>query len=162
MKISIGSPIVDGPWGGGNLFLINLKNYLQDHGHDVLFDLKDPDLDIILFTDPRTGRGSTSNYGKKDIKRYKKKNNKVKVVQSINECDQRKNTKNIGAIHCAKVAHDNLLKQQRELKDKDFDMKVTNFRNHYTYEIKVLLVASSKGHRLHIPSDREIRFFGQP
>ena len=74
----------------------------------------------------------------------------------------RKNTKNIGAIHCAKVAHDNLLKQQRELKDKDFDMKVTNFRNHYTYEIKVLLVASSKGHRLHIPSDREIHFFGQP
>lgn len=99
MKISIGSPIVDGPWGGGNLFLINLKNYLQDHGHDVLFDLKDPGLDIILFTDPRTGRGSTSNYGKKDIKRYLKKNNKVKVVQRINECDQRKNTKNINKLY---------------------------------------------------------------
>ena len=25
MKISIGSKIIDGPWGGGNLFVINLK-----------------------------------------------------------------------------------------------------------------------------------------
>ena len=29
MKISIGSKIFDGPWGGGNLFVINLKNYLM-------------------------------------------------------------------------------------------------------------------------------------
>ena len=43
MKVSIGSRVINGPWGGGNLFLINLKNYLQDHGHDVLFDLKDHD-----------------------------------------------------------------------------------------------------------------------
>ena len=28
MKISIGTNIKDGPWGGGNLFAINLKNYL--------------------------------------------------------------------------------------------------------------------------------------
>ena len=33
MKISIGSKIIDGPWGGGNLFVINLKNYLIDKGH---------------------------------------------------------------------------------------------------------------------------------
>ena len=29
MKISIGTNIKDGPWGGGNLFAINLKNYLE-------------------------------------------------------------------------------------------------------------------------------------
>ena len=29
MKISIGTKIKDGPWGGGNLFAINLKNYLE-------------------------------------------------------------------------------------------------------------------------------------
>ena len=28
MKISIGSKIVDGPWGGGNLFVKNLAKYL--------------------------------------------------------------------------------------------------------------------------------------
>ena len=35
MKISIGSKIV-GSWGGGNLFAINLSNYLLDKGHDYL------------------------------------------------------------------------------------------------------------------------------
>ena len=39
MKISIGSKIVQGPWGGGNLFAINLSNYLKDTGHEVFYDL---------------------------------------------------------------------------------------------------------------------------
>ena len=30
MKIAIGSRIVKGPWGGGNLFTISLKKYLQE------------------------------------------------------------------------------------------------------------------------------------
>ena len=37
MKISIGSKIVQGPWGGGNLFAINLSNYLKDRGHEVYY-----------------------------------------------------------------------------------------------------------------------------
>ena len=32
MKISIGSRIIDGPWGGGNLFVVNLKKYLIKNG----------------------------------------------------------------------------------------------------------------------------------
>ena len=36
MKISIGTRIKDGPWGGGNLFAINLKNYLISKNHIVL------------------------------------------------------------------------------------------------------------------------------
>ena len=93
MKISFGSEIVTGPWGGGNLFLINLKNYLTSNGHQVVFGLDDKDVDIILFTDPRTGRGSTSLISSKDIKKYKRHINKnVKVIQRINECDERKNT----------------------------------------------------------------------
>jgi len=38
MKISIGSKIIEGPWGGGNLFVINLKNYLISNGasHTVI------------------------------------------------------------------------------------------------------------------------------
>ena len=75
MKISFGSEIVEGPWGGGNLFLINLMNYLNEKGHEVVFNLKDDDIDIILFTDPRTGRGSTSTFSEKQIKKYKKKIN---------------------------------------------------------------------------------------
>ena len=91
MKISFGSKIIEGPWGGGNLFLINLKEYLEANGHTIVFDLKDKDIDIILFTDPRKGRGSTSTFGKKEIKKYiSKVNKKTRVVQRINECDERK------------------------------------------------------------------------
>tara|TARA_B100001564_G_C20662271_1_gene682123 strand:- start:2351 stop:3307 length:957 start_codon:yes stop_codon:yes gene_type:complete len=100
MKISFGSKIIEGPWGGGNLFLINLKEYLETNGHSVVFDLKDKDIDIILFSDPRTGKGSTSTFSKKDIKKYiSKVNKKTKVVQRINECDERKNTKNINKLY---------------------------------------------------------------
>ena len=37
MKVSIGTNVKDGPWGGGNLFAINLTNYLinNDQGIDV-------------------------------------------------------------------------------------------------------------------------------
>ena len=34
MKISIGSKIIQGPWGGGNLFAINLSNYLKSLADD--------------------------------------------------------------------------------------------------------------------------------
>ena len=51
MKISIGSKIIDGPWGGGNLFVKNFKNYLEDKNHEVINHLLDDDIDVILFTD---------------------------------------------------------------------------------------------------------------
>ena len=40
MKVSIGSRIVNGPWGGGNLFVKNLSNYLEQNGHKVIYDLE--------------------------------------------------------------------------------------------------------------------------
>ena len=39
--------------GGGNLFIINLSNYLIKEGHTVVYDLIDKDIDLILLTDPR-------------------------------------------------------------------------------------------------------------
>jgi hypothetical protein len=37
MKISIGTNIKDGPWGGGEIyFAINLKKYLIDKNHSVI------------------------------------------------------------------------------------------------------------------------------
>ena len=50
MKVSIGSRIVEGPWGGGNLFAINLRDYLIKKGHKVVFDLAHSDIDLILLT----------------------------------------------------------------------------------------------------------------
>jgi len=93
MKISIGSKIVDGPWGGGNLFVKNLSNYLINKGHKVIYDLSEPDINLILLTDPRSKRESSSTFNHIDINRYKKLvNSNVSVVQRINECDERKYT----------------------------------------------------------------------
>ena len=47
MKVSIGAKIIDGPWGGGNLFVINLSSHLIEKGHEVVYDLIDDDKDLI-------------------------------------------------------------------------------------------------------------------
>ena len=100
MKVSIGSKIVEGPWGGGNLFVKNLSTYLIELGHEVIFDLSDSDIDLILLTDPRSRRESSSTFNHKEINLYKKFiNPNVSVVQRINECDERKNTKNINNFY---------------------------------------------------------------
>ena len=39
MKVSIGTNVKDGPWGGGNLFAINLTNYLKEYNHEVVYNL---------------------------------------------------------------------------------------------------------------------------
>ena len=107
MKVSIGSKIVEGPWGGGNLFAINLSNYLKDNNHEVVYDLTSKDIDLILLTDPRSRSESSSTFNHKDIKQYIKYiNPNVVVVQRINECDERKNTKNINNfyLNASKIA----------------------------------------------------------
>jgi len=100
MKISIGSKIVEGPWGGGNLFAINLTNFLSKLGHDVIYDLSEPDIDLILLTDPRSRSESSSTFNHIEIKKYIKHiNPNTVVVQRINECDERKNTRNINQFY---------------------------------------------------------------
>jgi len=100
MKISIGSKIVEGPWGGGNLFVKNISSFLQKNGHKVIYDLTDPDIDLILLTDPRSRKESSSTFNHIDIEKYKKYVNKnVAVVQRINECDERKNTSGTNEIY---------------------------------------------------------------
>jgi hypothetical protein len=95
MKVSIGSKIKSGPWGGGNLFVVNLKNFLESQNHEVVFNLDDADIDIILMTDPRFISESSS-FDYLDVKLYKKLVNPNSVViHRINECDERKNTKNL-------------------------------------------------------------------
>ena len=85
MKVSIGSKIVRGPWGGGNLFAINLTNFLNERGHKVIYDLSEPDIDLILLTDPRSRGESSSTFNHEDIKQYKKYvNPNVAVVQRVN------------------------------------------------------------------------------
>ena len=70
MKICIGAKIMTGPWGGGNLFYINLSKYLELNGVDVVYDLKDKDIDLILLTDPRL-LSESSSLTDFDIRYYK-------------------------------------------------------------------------------------------
>jgi len=98
-KISIGANIVKGPWGGGNLFFKNFKSYFESLNIEVINHLVDPDIDIILLTDPRKNSLSSS-FTHIEIEKYKKNiNNKVVVVQRINECDERKSTKGINNFY---------------------------------------------------------------
>ena len=92
MKISIGTKIQDGPWGGGNLFAINFSEYLRNNGHEVVFNLSDDDIDIILLTEPRKTSPSSA-FTNFDVVNYLNYiNNDALVVHRINECDEHKDT----------------------------------------------------------------------
>ena len=92
MKISIGTNIKNGPWGGGNLFAINLTNYLIQKGHNVTSNLEDNDIDIILLTEPRKTSESSA-FTHIDVNNYLNyKNQNAIVIHRINECDERKGT----------------------------------------------------------------------
>ena len=106
MKISIGTNIKDGPWGGGNLFAINLREYLIDNGYDVVTNLEDNDIDLILLTEPRKTSESSA-FTHIDILKYRQfVKNDVVVVHRINECDERKNSNYVNQylIEANKVA----------------------------------------------------------
>ncbi len=91
-KVAIGSIIVEGPWGGGNLFAKNLWNFLEENNFSVVNDLLDNDIDLILLTEPRF-ESESSSISSMEAWFYKKFVNKnVKIIQRINECDERKNT----------------------------------------------------------------------
>ena len=52
MKIMFNRKVIDGPWGGGNLFVKAMSEYLKQKGCDVCFDFED-DIDIIFMVDPK-------------------------------------------------------------------------------------------------------------
>jgi glycosyltransferase involved in cell wall biosynthesis len=90
-KVSIGSNIMEGPWGGGNQFAISLSRYLEKRGWEVVSGLRDGDIDVIVLTEPRI-TSETGAYNQKHISRYLVKKPDTIVVHRINECDERKGT----------------------------------------------------------------------
>ncbi len=99
MKVAIGSLIKKGPWGGGNLFISNLSEYLESNNVNVYFDLKRKDLDIVLLIDPRKD-SLNSTFNHKDIRKYVNLvNDEAVVIHRINECDERKDTNHINQFY---------------------------------------------------------------
>ena len=89
MRIAIGSIVVDGP--KTVVILLKTSKFLIDNGHDVHFDLKANNLDIILMIDPRKD-SLNSTFDHLDVQKYKKFiNSNAIVIHRINECDE-KNT----------------------------------------------------------------------
>ena len=106
----IGSKIIEGPWGGGNLYVKNFTEYLKRQGITVVHDLYDHDIDVIILMDPRKSSYS-STFTHKDIVNYKKYiNNKAFVIHRFNECDERKGTVGLNKflIEANKVSDKNI------------------------------------------------------
>ena len=92
MKVSIGTNIKNGPWGGGNLFAINLRDYLISQGHEITYSLKDRDIDVIVLSEPRKTSESSA-FTDIEVEKYLKYlNPSALVLHRINECDERKGT----------------------------------------------------------------------
>lgn len=94
MKISIGARIVNSAWGGGNLFVKSLSQHLKNKGWDVVYDLDCKDIDLILLIEPRKNL-FISKYNQLEIAKYVANKPDTMVVHRINECDERKNTRNV-------------------------------------------------------------------
>ena len=76
-------------------FSRQLIKHLEKENIDTTSQLNDPDIDIILLTEPRRYTESSS-FNHLDIKNYILEINKdVIVINRINECDERKNSKGL-------------------------------------------------------------------
>ncbi len=149
MKISIGSNIIDGPWGGGNQFAINLSRYLEEKGWKITTSLSDKDIDVIVMTEPRITSKSGA-YNQKQISRYLIKNPNTIVVHRINECDERKGTRgvnkylmraNIVADHTVFISGflRNLFIEKKLFKNKESSSVVRNGANINIFNRKGML-----------------------
>jgi len=98
MKIAINFKTLEIPYGGGNNFCKNLIDYLLKNKIQITKSLKDKNIDIILILDPRRNHPQ-STFSILNIWFYQKFiNPKVVVIHRINECDERKKTKNINSM----------------------------------------------------------------
>lgn len=94
IKIALGNEIKQGPWGGGNQFLIAFKKYFESQGATVVHHLED-NLDLIILINPKRNSGT---FNHKDIIKYKKRYPNTIVIHRINETDKAKNSHHIDRI----------------------------------------------------------------
>ena len=93
MKILINRKPVDGPWGGGNLFVKALVDRLSSN-HSIVYELE-KDISCFFMVDPRPDNGCP---GLGDFLNTFGKNSDIPVIQRVNECDSRKNTEHMDPL----------------------------------------------------------------
>lgn len=106
MKIAIGHHIQDGPYGGGNSLVLSFLRLFTEAGHQVTFNLDDSDIDILVMPDPRSRSSSISFAAGAAFRYVAFRNSRAIVVQLIQDCDERKNTRRMNrrqriANYCA-------------------------------------------------------------
>ena len=98
MKVCINIKFREGPSGGGMRFSYNLKNYLTKNNISVVNTLADNDINIILNVSPYPFIFLVSSFSFIDAYAYKCRHPNTIIIQRINECDERKNTKFMNAL----------------------------------------------------------------
>ncbi len=96
-KIFINYEPINGPYGGGNQFVINLVEFIKINFSNIIitFNLED-DIDIYFIIDIR--KGSYKKYAFNEIVNHKKHINKKsdrKIVYRINDCDLTRENKSL-------------------------------------------------------------------
>jgi len=101
MKILLNRKVVNGPWGGGNLFVKSFVDEMSSLGHKIVHSFEE-DIDVIFVQDPRYDElGISIN----EIVGYKQNYRpQTKIIQRVNECDARKGTNDVDILlrECSK------------------------------------------------------------
>ena len=98
MRVAINFSPIDGPWGGGNRFVVALIAALRARGGTVCHTLEDADVDLILLMDPRWRNPSVTFTAGAILRYLRFTNPRALVVHRINECDERKNTRHMNGL----------------------------------------------------------------
>ena len=94
MKILLNRRPVEGPWGGGNLFIKHFCDNMINLGHEVVHTIQ-KDIDVFFIINPRyDDLGVSIN----EAIKYKQKYLNVKIIQRINDCDARKGTQDVDSL----------------------------------------------------------------
>jgi glycosyltransferase involved in cell wall biosynthesis len=86
---------IAGPYGGGNQWVTQLSRYLRSSGYEVRFDLRQP-ADCLVLT--HAGLSGRLQFGVDEIREYKRRHPRVRVIQRINDNDRRKGTTEMNPI----------------------------------------------------------------
>lgn len=86
---------IRGPYGGGNQWVTQLSRYLRESGYEVRFDLRKP-ADCLMLT--HAGLSGSLRFGVEEIREYKRRHPRVRVIQRINDNDRRKGTAEMNRV----------------------------------------------------------------
>lgn len=94
-SVAINMMPIRSSWGGGNQWALQLIRFLASHDFRVSFDLNSA-VDLIILVDPRLG--GLVKFGPEEIKTYKEVYPRTLCLHRINECDKRKNTREMDTL----------------------------------------------------------------